>query len=652
MATQPTNLPVPSESPRDLKFNAGKIDEFATSLLYTYTDRFGNEHYTIEGINRIALQAISNFGYITLDSFEDGNTITLPNQVLRYEANGEYYRWDGTLPKTVPAGSTPESSGGVGPGKWVSVGDASLRGDLASHDLGRGASLVSLNNAGSVQDAIKYATPEMFLSSSSDITAAIQSAVDNYRIVVLSPSDYTITRTISIPDGTTIIMSGSRLIADCGSNPVFSFEGKVYGLTMVGDSGLVTGTASAFLLLTGTSDTPANSDYVKQVRLHGINISSATITTSVVMKKAVRQVFIDSSMFYTKNGIEADGKTVEVTINKSIIYGATTDTDSFGIKLSSTGGTKYYNEGWHISDCTVDNFANTLDLADIFAFTVSKGYIACNATTAFAITIRPPTTTTHTREIQLDSIFGGKIRFLDTVTGTTIFHTKITGEITNCKPGTCISIGANAAAIDIRSLRATSSTGCTLSSVANASANINYSDISTDSSLATGIVFNGEDGSNCSISDYLYSGTGEALSLARAVKLSNVPAIGVNTLSWLVKYDYVTTSKDVAVGAYINQLQMTIARYSKIEININLSYSGGAASNAQAIGITVPNGVILPNGANSMLFTLPATAGSLTMSIVATTTLDFKNLSFSIDNRAGNQLRILAGSHLSVSLAN
>ncbi|EPK7284436.1 hypothetical protein NLT72_002886 [Citrobacter farmeri] len=652
MATQPTNLPVPSESPRDLKFNAGKIDEFVTSLLNTYTDRFGNEHYTIEGINRIALQAISNFGYITLDSFEGGNTITLPNQVLRYEANGEYYRWDGTLPKTVPAGSTPESSGGVGPGKWVSVGDASLRGDLASHDQGRGASLVSLNNAGSVQDAIKYATPEMFLSSSSDITAAIQSAVDNSRIVVLSPSDYTITRTISIPDGTTIIMSGSRLIADCGSNPVFSFEGKVYGLTMVGDSGLVTGTASAFLLLTGTSDTPANSDYVKQVRLHGINISSATITTAVVMKKAVRQVFIDASMFYTKNGIEADGKNVEVTINKSIIYGATTDTDSFGIKLSSTGGTKYYNEGWHISDCTIDNFANTLDLADIFAFTVSKGYIACNATTAFAITIRPPTTTTHTREIQLDSVFGGKIRFLDTVTGTTIFHTKITGEITNCKPGTCIAIGANAAAIDIRSLRATSSTGCTLSSVANASANINYSDISTDSSLATGIVFNGEDGSNCSISDYLYSGTGEALSLARAVKLSNVPAIGVNTLSWLVKYDYVTTSKDVAVGAYINQLQMTIARYSKIEININLSYSGGAASNAQAIGITVPNGVILPNGTNSMLFTLPATAGSLTMCIVATTTLDFKNLSFSIDNRAGNQLRILAGSHLSVSLAN
>lgn len=134
MATTPTNLPVPSESPRDLKFNAGKIDEFATSMGWTYTDRFGVQHYTIEGMRWLAQQAISAFGYITLDSFEDGNTLTLPNQVLRLEATGEYYRWDGEFPKTVPDGSSPESTGGVGNGAWFSVGDASLRTDLSSID--------------------------------------------------------------------------------------------------------------------------------------------------------------------------------------------------------------------------------------------------------------------------------------------------------------------------------------------------------------------------------------------------------------------------------------------------------------------------------------------------------------------------------------
>ncbi|MGA4664398.1 hypothetical protein ACK6SE_03240 [Enterobacter ludwigii] len=58
MATQPTQNPVPSESPRDLKFNAGKIDEFVTSLAEWYIDRFGIKHYTIEGLKQLVLEQI------------------------------------------------------------------------------------------------------------------------------------------------------------------------------------------------------------------------------------------------------------------------------------------------------------------------------------------------------------------------------------------------------------------------------------------------------------------------------------------------------------------------------------------------------------------------------------------------------------------
>ena len=132
MATTPTNKPIPSEDPRDLKFNAGKIDEVVNSGAHYYTDRFGVRRWTIAGFQHTAEEAIRNYGYITMDSFEDGATLTLPNQVLRYEATGEYYRWDGELPKTVPAGSNPETAGGVGHGEWVSVGDAALRSDLAA----------------------------------------------------------------------------------------------------------------------------------------------------------------------------------------------------------------------------------------------------------------------------------------------------------------------------------------------------------------------------------------------------------------------------------------------------------------------------------------------------------------------------------------
>ncbi|MCE1388060.1 hypothetical protein LWU56_09540 [Enterobacter hormaechei] len=135
MATQPTNLPVPSESLRDLKFNAGKIDEFVTSLVNTYVDRFGNEHYTIEGLRWLAQQAIAQYGWIPVGTFQAGATLTLPNQILKDTTDGEYYRWDGSfLPsgKVVPSGSTPGSTGGVGTGSWISVGDSSLRSMLAS----------------------------------------------------------------------------------------------------------------------------------------------------------------------------------------------------------------------------------------------------------------------------------------------------------------------------------------------------------------------------------------------------------------------------------------------------------------------------------------------------------------------------------------
>lgn len=88
------------------------------------------------------------FGWVTLDSFQDGNTIEFWNQVLRWklpDGDGEFYRWDGPLPKVVPVGSTPATSGGIGPGKWLSVGDASLRAALGSDGgvlLVKGASIL------------------------------------------------------------------------------------------------------------------------------------------------------------------------------------------------------------------------------------------------------------------------------------------------------------------------------------------------------------------------------------------------------------------------------------------------------------------------------------------------------------------------------
>lgn len=82
-------------------------------------------------------------GFVLLSSFEEGATITLTNEILLYKADGQYYRWTGDLPKIVDTNSTPESSGGVGGGKWVLVGDSSLRSEL----LKDGAQLIGYRNS-------------------------------------------------------------------------------------------------------------------------------------------------------------------------------------------------------------------------------------------------------------------------------------------------------------------------------------------------------------------------------------------------------------------------------------------------------------------------------------------------------------------------
>ncbi|MBJ9598127.1 endorhamnosidase [Citrobacter werkmanii] len=182
MSTTPTNQPVPSEKPQDLKFNAGKIDEFVTSMAQQYIDRFGQAHYTIEGLRWVAQQAIAAFGYITLDSFEDGNTLTLPNQVLRLESTGEYYRWDGILPKIVPANSTPETTGGIGVGAWLSVGDATFR-----------------------QEANKKFKYSVKLSDFTTLQDAANAAVDGLLIDI----DYNFT------NGESVDFGGKTLTIDC-----------------------------------------------------------------------------------------------------------------------------------------------------------------------------------------------------------------------------------------------------------------------------------------------------------------------------------------------------------------------------------------------------------------------------------------------------
>lgn len=152
MATTPTNNPIPSEDPRDLKFNSGKIDEEVNGSADYYTDRFDVQRLTNTGRNKQFQDAqtqreydfqqfLLNSGYQFLGDYENGPyTISARNQIIRYQ--NEFWRLNA-------ATNPPYTTTGINSASWatdvthlVSVGDANLRQELSS---GTGASMVHRN---------------------------------------------------------------------------------------------------------------------------------------------------------------------------------------------------------------------------------------------------------------------------------------------------------------------------------------------------------------------------------------------------------------------------------------------------------------------------------------------------------------------------
>ncbi|MDI0465091.1 hypothetical protein AB8R05_18885 [Klebsiella variicola] len=87
-------------------------------------------------------------------TFDEGATLESAREEIIYGL----YRlvWTGIFPKTVPVGSSPESTGGIGPGKWAYTSDAPIRRDLSSNDPKYGCVMTALPYSGTVADALQY----------------------------------------------------------------------------------------------------------------------------------------------------------------------------------------------------------------------------------------------------------------------------------------------------------------------------------------------------------------------------------------------------------------------------------------------------------------------------------------------------------------
>jgi len=139
-----TGNPVPSAALEDMADNAQVFDALVTQTSGTVTDRLGN-------VRRSFQQIVTDMGFNPVSgSFQDGATITEHNQCLLDESTGTFYSWNGSLPKVVPAGSTPETAGGIGQLLWVDRTDLMLRSELSNSDgeklIGNCATISALRN--------------------------------------------------------------------------------------------------------------------------------------------------------------------------------------------------------------------------------------------------------------------------------------------------------------------------------------------------------------------------------------------------------------------------------------------------------------------------------------------------------------------------
>lgn len=120
---------------------------------------------------------IANSGFIIVDSFELGATITQRNEALRKTSDGKLYKWNGNLPKVVPASSSPQTTGGFGENGWREVSDVALRQELASN---KGIGLIG---------GLNITTPEQFGAVGdgiNDDTTAVKAAFATGKDVFLT----------------------------------------------------------------------------------------------------------------------------------------------------------------------------------------------------------------------------------------------------------------------------------------------------------------------------------------------------------------------------------------------------------------------------------------------------------------------------------
>ena len=338
--------------------NMAEIDPAAASFL------------AIEALRRSYAEAGYN---LVAGSFEAGGTVTTATDVLLYEADGKAYSWGGTLPKTVPAGSTQSSSGGISASAWIDRGlspnafKQSGTGAVIRSAQDKMREMVSVADYGAVGDGVTNDT--------APIQAAIDFAINNGRRGVFFPTGtYLIVPTLR-PDGTRV-----GLIVNDGNTAAGSFD--VPGIKLEGESNVWLKTTDAVNVHTILRWKASNSGMAK-INFIGVRTKTIALEMSRIrqdaagvfahsdesiynefhdiwFKNVIRGITIEGSCYYNNfhaiHGFAVDqllwlklpdlftssGIGYQSTVNRNNFYGLTSLAGINGIKISCGDTNKFF----------------------------------------------------------------------------------------------------------------------------------------------------------------------------------------------------------------------------------------------------------------------------------------------------------------------
>jgi hypothetical protein len=428
--------------------------------------------------------------------------------------------------------------------------------------------IVSVYDFGAVGDGV------------TDDAAAFQAAFTAARAVDARGGSFKISSTVTIPAGRFLDRRGSDIIANTGVTPLFKFDSAHEGLYILAGGGSVSGTASAYLQCVGTTDTPTlASHYARQIRIEGEHVTSTTITNFLVFQDAVRQVFLDKCYAFTIKGIVSDTKGVEIFASNLVLYSSTGAAGTYGVKMSSVGGTTYYNEGWHFTNCLIDNFEIGVDVYDSFVLTMVGSYVSSIAG-GYAFQFSAPTTNLNEcTTIGTGCVFGNRIRFAASGAGRA-YNTKIHGAIFNGVPGTAIALENNAANVTVSDCKFKAGSGTAVGIAGtNNNANIIVSDLEFDTTYTNGVVLNGAAGAGCSVGPLNGATSGDIIGAGRSnITYRNIPVISSTVAAFRQTYNSTDLAGAYAVGATIATLTLSFAKGERGYVDVSLACSSMATT--------------------------------------------------------------------------